>query len=286
LEREVELAGYRTRALELEGDSPAIVFLHGFADSADTWRRTLELLAARGQRAVALDLPGFGAAAPLDPSQPVLTQLDRFAVAAIEREAGREVVLAGNSLGGCVALRLGERSDLPLAGIVPVAPAGLDTPVWFAAIERDPIVRTLLAIPLPLPEFLVRAAVGEAYRNLAFARPRAVPAGTVTAFTAHIRDRLTAARYLSAAQRMLPELRDPFHLERISYPVLLVWGERDRMVTHRGAERVVDALPGTIYALIPGCGHCPQVEEPRRFVDILMEFVAALGAGAPLRRPA
>jgi pimeloyl-ACP methyl ester carboxylesterase len=248
----------------------------------------MDLLARRGRRAVALDFPGFGSATPLDLDEPVLPQFDRFAAAAIEYAAGGsgEVVLSGNSLGGCVALRMGERPDLPLAGIAPVAPAGLDMPVWFSAIERDPIVRTLLAIPFPLPEFLVRATVGEAYRNLAFARPRAVPAETVTAFTAHIRDRGTAARYLSTAQRMLPELRDPFHLERISCPVLLVWGERDRMVTHRGAQRVVDALPETTYELLPGCGHCPQVEEPQRFVDILMKFVATLGAGDRVRRPA
>jgi pimeloyl-ACP methyl ester carboxylesterase len=287
-EERVELAGFQTRALELDGDGPPIVFLHGFADSADTWRTAMDLLDRRGQRAVALDLPGFGHAGALDLDAPLLPQLERFAIAAIEHVAAGhdEVVLSGNSLGGCVALRLGERGELPLAGIAPVDPAGLDMPLWFTAIERDPIVRGLLAIPFPLPELLVRAAVGEAYRNLAFARPRAVPAEVVNTFTSHLRDRITAARYLTTAQRMLPELRNPFHLDRISCPVLLIWGERDRMVTHRGAKHVTDAVPHTTYELIPGCGHCPQVEEPERFVDVLMRFVAGLQAGDQLRRPA
>ncbi|HEV3229268.1 MAG TPA: alpha/beta hydrolase [Solirubrobacteraceae bacterium] len=287
-ERRIELGGYQTRALELDGDGAPIVFLHGFADSADTWRRAMGLLGRRGQRAVALDLPGFGTATPLDLDEPVMPQLDRFAVAAIEHVAGQHgpVVLSGNSLGGCVALRLAERDGLPLAAVAPVAPAGLDMPVWLMAIERDPIVRGLLAIPFPLPEILVRTAVGEAYRNLAFARPRAVPGEVVSAFTSHVRNRVTAARYLTTAQRMLPELRDPFRLAQISCPVLLVWGERDRMVTHRGAQRVTDALPHTTYELIRGCGHCPQVEEPDRFVDILLRFVGALDAGDQWRRPA
>ena len=145
-------------------------------------------------------------------------------------------------------------------------------PAWFAAVERDPIVRTLLAFPLPLPERAVRLAVGEAYRNLAFARPRAVARQVVETFTSHHRDRAAVARYLESARRLLGELRSPFALERVRCPVLLVWGNRDRMVTHLGARRVLQALPCTEYLLLEGCGHCPQIEEPERFVDALAQF--------------
>lgn len=55
-------AGYATRLLELEGTGTPIVLFHGYADSADTWRRTLALLARGGRRALAVDLPGFGPA--------------------------------------------------------------------------------------------------------------------------------------------------------------------------------------------------------------------------------
>ena len=49
-EHRLTLAGYRTRVLELEGDGAPIVLLHGYADSADTWRQTLAVLARRGRR--------------------------------------------------------------------------------------------------------------------------------------------------------------------------------------------------------------------------------------------
>jgi pimeloyl-ACP methyl ester carboxylesterase len=64
LEHRIELAGYETRVLELEGGGIPTLMLHGYADSAVTWRHALALLARRGQRAVTVELPGFGTADP------------------------------------------------------------------------------------------------------------------------------------------------------------------------------------------------------------------------------
>ncbi|MDX6669693.1 MAG: hypothetical protein QOI91_56 [Solirubrobacteraceae bacterium] len=274
--------GFETRVLELEGEGPPLVLLHGYADSADTWRHVLAVLGRRDRRAVAVDLPGFATADRLRDGR-VLPQLDRF-VAAVVDDAGREgdVVAAGNSLGGCLAMRAAQRERLPLAGVVPIAPAGLDMARWFALIERDPIVRTLLSIPAPLPEVLVRQIVGRAYRTLGFHRGAEVDGSVVEAFTSHHRDRSTVRRYLDTGRRLLPELNDStcFDLARIECPVRLVWGERDRMVSPRGAQRVAEALPDTEVVLLPDIGHCPQVEAPERIVDLLCEFPQRLARAA------
>ncbi|MDX6649213.1 MAG: hypothetical protein QOJ97_1164 [Solirubrobacteraceae bacterium] len=274
--------GFETRVLELEGEGPPLVLLHGYADSADTWRHVLAVLGRRDRRAVAVDLPGFATADRLRDGR-VLPQLDRF-VAAVVDDAGREgdVVAAGNSLGGCLAMRAAQRERLPLAGVVPIAPAGLDMARWFALIERDPIVRTLLSIPAPLPEVVVRQVVGRAYRTLGFHRGAEVDGSVVEAFTSHHRDRSTVRRYLDTGRRLLPELNDStcFDLARIECPVRLVWGERDRMVSPRGAQRVAEELPDTEVVLLPDIGHCPQVEAPERIVDLLCEFPQRLARAA------
>jgi pimeloyl-ACP methyl ester carboxylesterase len=278
VEHRLELAGFDTRALELEGDGPPLVLLHGFADSADTWRLVLDGLARRGRRAIALDLPGFATAAPLRPG-PVLPQLDAFAAAAIRHaaeEAGEPAVVGGNSLGGCMSLRAAQDPELPLRGAVPVSPAGFDHPVWFRIIETFPLVRAALAAPLP--EQVVRLVVGEAYRQLAFARPREAPAAVVASFAAHHRRRADAGRFLDAGRRLLPELQGCFELERIEAPVLLVWGDRDRMVSHRGARHLVEALghrDDFQYELYRGCGHCPQVEMPERLTASVLSFACS-----------
>ena len=161
VERRFDLDGAWTRSLEVAGAGPPLVLLHGYADSADTWRPLLVELSRRGRAAVAYDMPGFGASQRLDRDEEVLPQLDRFAAAAIrhaeaETEAGA-VVLAGNSLGGTVALRAAQDSRLPLAGIVPIAPAGLEMARWLSIIEGEGLLRAVLRSPLPVPDAAVRA---------------------------------------------------------------------------------------------------------------------------------
>jgi len=277
-EHSVEVDAYRTRVLELEGEGPAVVLLHGFGDSADTWRPLLDRLGRLERRAVAVDLPGFGRASAFGPGA-ILPQLDAFAGALVERvaaEAGGPVVVAGNSLGGVVSLRLAERADLALRGVMPIAPAGLDMPGWFEIIERDPVIRTVLSLPVPIPRPLLERAIGEVYRRLAFSDARLADPAVIKTFASHHRDRERARRLLATGRRLLPELATPpFAFERVRVPVLLVWGTRDRMVSHRGARRVLEALPGTKVELLEGCGHCPQLEATDRVVECLLGFAGA-----------
>ena len=274
--------GFETRVLELEGEGPPLVLLHGYADSADTWRHVLDRLGRRDRRAVAVDLPGFATADRLREGK-VLPQLDRFVAAVVSDTAGEEeAVLAGNSLGGCLALRAAQRQRVPLAGVVPIAPAGFDMARWFVLLERDPIVRTLLGIPAPLPEAVVREVVGRAYRTLGFHRGGSVDGDVVRAFTSHHRDRATLRRYLEVGRRLLPELNDAAccDLARIACPVRLIWGERDRMVSPSGAERVTEQLPDTEVVLMDDVGHCPQIEASERTTELLCEFPAKLARAA------
>jgi pimeloyl-ACP methyl ester carboxylesterase len=79
---------------------------------------------------------------------------------------------------------------------------------------------------------------------------------------------------------MLPELHEPFDLERIECPVLLVWGTEDLLVFQKGAERVVEVVEDARIELLEGCGHCPQVEVPERLAELLLEFAEPLARAA------
>jgi pimeloyl-ACP methyl ester carboxylesterase len=284
-EHRLELAGWGTRALELEGHGPPLLLLHGYSDSADTWRRMLVELGKRNRRVLALDLPGFGAADRLRRGEPIVPQLEEFAAAAVRQlaeEHGQPVHVAGNSLGGLTALRLAMRDDLPLAGVVPIGPAGFDHPVWFTLIRTQPAIRFLLGSPLPVPQALLRGLLGQAYRQLAFAHPRAMSADVVDAFTSHYSSQRDLRRLLGTGNTLMPEIAGgrAFDLARIAVPVTLIWGDRDRMVSCKGARHLVEALPDMRFELLVGVGHCPQVEVPERVTQIVLEVAPALPLAA------
>src|SRR5206468_559954 len=143
---------------------------------------------------------------------------------ALER-FGRDVLVVGNSLGGCVALRLAEQQGAGVAGVAALAPAGLHVPRWVVIVERDPVIRFLLASPIPLSGALVQRAVGALYRRLAFCEPRRIDPRVARTFASHIGTKAHVARIVELLQRLLPELREPLRFEAIAPPVLLVWGD-------------------------------------------------------------
>jgi len=89
------------------------------------------------------------------------------------------------------------------------------------------------------------------------------------------------SRFLDVGRRMLPELNlDAFKLDDITVPVLLVWGDRDRMVSHSGARHVLEAVPQARYVELDGCGHCPQLEATERLLELPLPFPAAVAEPA------
>jgi len=266
----VRIGSFRSRALELIGTGPRFVFLHGFADSADTWRPVLSLLAAEGRAAVALDLPGFAQAAPLAEDEPVLEQLAAFAAAAVHRygdEAG--CVLVGNSLGASAAL-LAAADGEAVERLVALAPAGFDMGGWIFRLETFALLRTLLRVPPLAPSIVVQRLVGQVYRQLAIEDQSRVSAEIVARFARHLRSRTTLMGALRVADRLAPELSEPFELDEIDAPVDLVWGREDGMLPYANAALAMAQMPDARLTTIEGCGHCPQVERPDAVAEVLL----------------
>jgi pimeloyl-ACP methyl ester carboxylesterase len=84
------------------------------------------------------------------------------------------------------------------------------------------------------------------------------------------------ARILASGRRLLPELAEPFELGRIRCPVLLLWGDSDRMVFSSGAERLLNEVADARFELIEDCGHCPQLEATPRLAALIDGFADEL----------
>lgn len=273
-EYRTSVAGVRTRAIEVRGDGPAAVLLHGWCDSADTWRNLLERFRDRGRAAIAYDLPGFGFSRPVHFPEPILAGQARFAAAAVREAAerqGRDVILVGNSLGGWTTLRAAERGELPIAAIVPVAPAGIQMAPWFLRLDTVPWISELLAIPAPVPQAVVRGVVARAVRRVGFGEATGVDERFVRSFSLHNRDRRWVRARIAGARTAKAELGKPFAPERISVPAAVVWGTRDQLCVPAGAEPLAAMLGASLH-MISRCGHLPQVERP----EIVEEAIEAL----------
>jgi len=119
--RTLTIAGTAVNTISAGPDTGAVVLLlHGARFSAITWRDlgTLDLLAAAGYRAVALDLPGFGDSAPtsLAPEDFLLALLDSL---------GGQPVIISPSMSGRFSLPVAIRHPDRVAGLVAVAPVGI-----------------------------------------------------------------------------------------------------------------------------------------------------------------
>ena len=254
ISQRTEARGPNALAVDRCGSGPALVLLHPLGADRRVWAPVLELLAG-SREVIAVDLPGFGGSPPLagEPSPAALAQaVDE----GLEALGVREYDVAGNSLGGWVALELG------LAGrarsVVAIGPAGL----WPQPLPpKRGLARTAARLVLPIAGLLTRVpACRRLLLAMFVAHPERVPASAardlVRAYA-----RAPGFPEVNAAMRS----RTFAGLDRIPVPVTLAWPEHDRMVAR---PRRVPA--GVRFVILGGCGHLPMWDDPEQVVELLL----------------
>ncbi|HEU5268027.1 MAG TPA: alpha/beta hydrolase [Jatrophihabitans sp.] len=271
VESRVVLGGIATRILEVDGAGPPILLLHGFSDSADSWRPLLRQLGTRARHAIAVDLPGSGYATRL--GRPALASLDAFAAAFVTEFGEGGAILAGNSLGGLVALRAG-RTELPLLAVAGLGPAGLEyggrllfVDTWGRAL--NPLVQILHR--LPVPGIILRGGAQWLYweRLAQHSSEREL----ARLYGSHIRGMRDVRRLWSDFLALGDDDRtDRLVPQEIKVPVLLIWGKHDPLAAVSGAQLLLDAVPGARLVVFDDCGHCPQLQRPADIAALLADL--------------
>jgi pimeloyl-ACP methyl ester carboxylesterase len=254
------------------GSGPPLVCLHGFTDTWRMWELALPSL-ERSRDVLALTLPGHAGGPPLEEG----ASGERLADAVEEamNAAGFTTAqLAGNSLGGHLALQLAARARAD--SVVAFAPAG----GWAAG---DESYRELLALQGDLVE-RARAAAPHAGAILATPEGRRRATRLITVNYEHIPATLLAyqlagmASCTGAAALIDHALREGWSLDaaRIECPVRVVWGREDRLLPwpETAARYREDWLPHADWVVLEGVGHCPPLDVPLEAAELILGFTS------------
>jgi pimeloyl-ACP methyl ester carboxylesterase len=275
-------------------DGPLLLLVHGLGGSLLNWAAIAPTL-AETCRVVAIDLVGFGRTQPLGRSPHIDTNRDLLA-RFVDEVIGHPVILVGNSMGGLLSLLLADlRPDL-VSGFVLVDPA---VPVGPTA-RPDPLVTLMFgayAVPALARVLMSRRrslfsaeSQAMAVLRLCCVDTRRVPGHVLRQHLELARERedypdvdaelIVAGRSLVlvlARRRWLDAL-----MGRISKPVLLLHGAKDRLVPIAAARRVARANPTWRFEVAEDVGHVPQLEVPEWTVDQILDWLADEGTIAVL----
>jgi len=257
------------------GEGPALVFVHGLTGCWQNWLENIPHF-ARSRRVIALDLPGFG----FSPMPTEKISINGYA-GVLDELLGRldveRAAVVGNSMGGFIGAELAIEYATRVERLVLVSAAGLPT----VDIHNDKalaalrVAETVLAfgsaqVALRSHVLARRARLRKALMLVIAAHPDRLPA----VLTAEQVRGAGKPGFMDALEALgTYPLRD--RLERIEAPTLVLWGEKDRLVPLRDADRFVEAIGANARKLVyADTGHMAMLERPARFNADVESFLA------------
>jgi len=252
----LDVAGRRLYYADQQPDAsgPALLLLHGAAGSHLVWPGALRRLA--GTRVLALDLPGHGRSAP--PGRRAIAHYAAVVSDFIAALALPEVVIAGHSMGGAIALTVALEPPAALRGLVLLSTAP-------RLRVNDTLLGGGLADLTAVANFIVDYGFAAAPDELRGKTRQAIlDTGATTTFG----DFLACSRFDARAQ-----------LAGLHLPALVIGGSEDRLVTPRQTDALAEGLPHARRARLDGAGHFVMLERPDETAALVAGFLAGLAPG-------
>jgi pimeloyl-ACP methyl ester carboxylesterase len=255
----VDTGGYRLHYFEAAppDGSPGIplVLVHGLGARGEDWSAMIPKLAASGFHVYVPDLLGYGRSAKPDVAYSV--SLEEGVLAGFMHAVGlAHADLDGWSMGGWIAAKLSLDQPAMVDRLVLDDSVGITFQPAFA---RDAFVPTdlagltrLMALlsphPATFPPFVVRATLRRIARE-----------GKIVQQS--MDSMLAGADLLDA------------RLSQIAKPTLILWGAEDKLIPIEVGETMHRDIPGSVFAVVPGCGHLAPAECPKPVLAATIPFL-------------
>jgi pimeloyl-ACP methyl ester carboxylesterase len=238
------------------GSGPPLVLIHSLGADRCVWHPVLERLAPH-RDAIAVDLPGFGDSESLPGDVPPTPQALAAAVADFAASIGvAQPHVAGNSLGGWIALELGVARRA--RSVTAIAPAGL----WPRALAPKPsIARGVARAATPL---LAAVLASEGGRRIALGATMAHPERVPPREALRLVKAYAAAPGYDTVNASMRAGRFEA-LDRIDVPLTFGWPDRDRLIAR--PARLPAAARNVV---LRDCGHVPMWDSPEQVTDLLL----------------
>ncbi|MGV9378059.1 alpha/beta fold hydrolase [Nonomuraea sp. NPDC003707] len=253
-------------AFERRGEGPPVVLLHGIGHDRHGWDPVTDRLTPHHELVLA-DLPGHGGS-PLSPGGGplgVIELTDRVERLLDELHLDSPLI-AGNSLGGAIALELARRGRA--RGVVALAPIGfwsrLEVAYVVAALRGSRGLARLLA-PL-LPALVRRSVVRATTMGLYFAHPLRLSADETLRTMRAFADAPGVRAILPYSRRYLFGNGRGIDQEAIT----IAWGTRDLLLIGGQARRARTLLPAARHVRLAGSGHVPMSDDPAGVAGLIL----------------
>lgn len=254
-------------------NAPTVLFLHGFADSKDSFYDSAQIL-VRDYHLIIPDLPGFGESSRYSDT---FYDLVSFATIMLDfcNELGlSNVHLVGNSLGGAVAAKMAIMQETVLSSLCLINPGGiyLETPrnLHHELFEDHNV-------------FDVRNYEDFCYFfNRVFAYEPFIPQVIKDYFYFTMRKntawhrKLLADLFTGMRSENDPNLYKRAlnnELSEISKPCFVVWGDEDTFFPKETAYLIRDKIKHAELYIMMDVGHIPQIEAPTEFCRVYSRFI-------------
>ena len=269
--RRVELPGADVNYVEL-GEGKPILFVHGISGSWQNWLENLPHF-GRSHRAIALDLPGFGAS-PMPSWEIDMPAYGRLVHDFCEKLGVEGATIVGNSMGGFIAVEAVTSGPARFDRLVLVSAAGIIN-TWN---PEERAVATAWAWKVFGPHFADRGRFIVSRR-----RAREVVFRSFVRYPGRLREDLLLEQIeggLHHADGFGDALHAVIHhdirerLGEIEMPTMIVWGQSDRVIPMGAALSYHRRIPHSRLEIFERTGHVPQLERPARFNALLDDFLS------------
>jgi pimeloyl-ACP methyl ester carboxylesterase len=243
---------------KIAGSGPAILVLHGWGSSSDSWIEVQNALVKKGYLVICPDLPGFGKSdLPKHPFS--VADYQKVVVEFVKKifsEESFDLFLLGHSFGGRISIKITAENSLDVKKLILCDPAG---------VRVNPSFKTKIIIFF--------ASLGDLFFSLEPLKRIKHLARNIFYSFIKKRDYAKSTGVMKETIKKILKQDLTLELSDIRTETLLLWGEKDRIVPLKYSKVYNEKIKDSILEVFSEVGHSPHLECPSLLVEKVLNFL-------------